>query len=110
MTTSGKPMAWGTVDRETLIYPNVLASTKPGDPESAGAFAEVVTNNQDTVVRTFIYWFIPEDGGEPVLMIEIDDEDTDGPDPMDIRVRIRRNDGLIYEANKEETTYLEETA
>lgn len=97
------------VDRETLIYPNVLAATKPGDPESPGTFAEAVTNNHDTVVRVFVYWYTPEDG-EPVLMIEVDDEDTPGGrDNMDIKLRVRRNDGLVYEGtratqeNKEET-------
>ena len=97
------------INRETLIYPDVLASTKPGDPEIArGAnFAEVVTNNQDTVVRMYIYWYVPADGGEPVLMIEMDDEDT-GPDIMDIKVRVRRNDGMVYEGNREDQVNLEE--
>jgi hypothetical protein len=87
------------INRETLIYPDVLASTKPGDA-GAGRFAEAVTNNQDTVIRMYIYWYVPSDGGEPVLMIEMDDEDT-GPEVMDIKIRVRRNDGLIYEGNQE---------
>jgi hypothetical protein len=45
---------------------------------------------------------------EPVLMIEIDDEDTGGPHPMDIRIRVRRNDGLIYEGNRAEQENKEE--
>lgn len=98
------------INRETLIYPDVLASTKPGDVEiktSGHYFAEAVTNNMDTVVRMYVYWYTPEDGREPVLMIEIDDEDT-GPDPMDIKIRVRRNDGLIYEGNCEDQENIEE--
>jgi hypothetical protein len=101
-----------SIDRERLIYPDVLASTKPGDIEvkSTGHyFAEAVTNNHDTVIRTIIYWYIPEDGGEPVLVIEIDDEEATGwfNDFMDVRVRIRRNDGLIYEGNRAEQESME---
>jgi hypothetical protein len=94
-------------DPETLIYPDVLASTKSGPMDDGWGgkekrhFAEAVTNNQDTVVRTIVYWHTPE-GEEPVLMIEIDDEEATGwsNDFMDITVRIRRNDGLIYEGNR----------
>lgn len=90
-------------ERDTMLYPNVLASTRMGDKETDFAvFAETVTNNQDTVVKTYIYWYIPEEG-DPVLVVEIDDEDTGGPDPMDITVRIRRNDGLIYEGTRRGT-------
>lgn len=126
------------IDRDTLIYPDVIASTKPGDVEveSTGHyFAEAVTNNHDTVVRTAIYWYMPQeeegyltftqwsmknsgtladyqalfpDTG-PVLMIEIDDEDQGGPDPMDINIRIRRNDGLIYEGTRADQESLEES-
>jgi hypothetical protein len=52
------------------------------------------------VVRTFVYWFIPEEG-EPVLMIEIDDESRWGtPEETDVKIRIRRNDGLMYEGHR----------
>lgn len=94
------------IDRDTLIYPSVLASTVPGDPQgratAAPAFVELVTNNQDTVVRGYVYWHIPPsdaDDRTPVLVIEIDDEDT-GPDTMDINIRVRRNDGLVYEGTR----------
>lgn len=89
-------------ERDTMLYPNVLASTRLGDKETDFAvFAETVTNNQDTVIKTYTYWHIPDEG-EPVLMIEIDDEETVGwsKDFMDVTVRIRRNDGLIYEGNR----------
>lgn len=89
-------------DRDTLIYPDVIAATKPGDveePTTGHYFAEAVTNNHDTVVRTSIYWYTPP-GEDPVLVIEIDDEDTGGPDEMDIRIRVRRNDGLVYEGTR----------
>lgn len=90
-------------ERDTMLYPHVIAATKMGDKESEFAmFTEAVTNNQETVIRTYVYWYIPSDGGEPVLMIEIDDEeeDPDHKDNMDVMVRIRRNDGLIYEGNR----------
>jgi hypothetical protein len=94
-------------ERERLIYPDVVASTVMGDDRRY--MVEAVTNNQDTTVRVYMYWYIPSDGGEPVLMIEIDDEDEPGGlDPTDIRIRIRRNDGLVYEANREETKYIKE--
>ena len=89
-------------DPEKLIYPNVLSSTKSGpfgDAPEMRYFAEALTNNHDTVIRTTVYWHTPEDG-EPVLMIEVDDEDYDGPDPMDVRIRVRRNDGLLYEGTR----------
>lgn len=90
-------------DPEKLIYPDVLAKMVPGESGSdARYFAELTTNNQDTVVRVYVYWYLPEEG-EPVLMIEIDDEDEpESPDNMDIRVRVRRNDGLVYEGTREE--------
>lgn len=100
-----------SVDREYLLFPDVLASTLPGDieMESTGQyFAQTVTNNQDTIVRTTVYWYLPEDG-EPVLMIEIDDEDKPGGlDIMDVKVRIRRNDGLIYEGDRASQENFEE--
>ena len=94
-----------TTDRDLLVYPSVLGSTKPGDPmgpRSAPAFVEIQTNNQDTVVRGYIYWHVPprdEDDRTPVLVIELDDEDS-GPDTMDINIRVRRNDGLVYEGTR----------
>lgn len=93
-------------ERDTMLYPNVLASTRMGDKESDFAmFAETVTNNQDTVIKTYVYWYIPPEDAEdhdPVLVIEIDDEETVGwsRDFMDVTVRVRRNDGLIYEGNR----------
>lgn len=92
-------------NRNTLIYPSVLASTKLGDPvdgTDAPAFVEFVTNNQDTVIRGYVYWHRPDEENEdrtPVLMIELDDED-EGPDTMDITIRVRRNDGLVYEGTR----------
>jgi hypothetical protein len=87
-------------DLEKLIYPDVVAATQMGDGNRY--FAVATTNNQDTVVHVAVYWHVPEEG-EPVLMIEIDDEtEPDAPDPMDIRVRIRRNDGLIFEGTPSE--------
>lgn len=92
--------------RERQLYPHVIASTVAGD--EATLFVEATTNNQDTVVKVYVYWYIPQKG-EPVLMIEVDDEDLpEGNDNMDIRIRLRRNDGLVYEANQEETKYLKE--
>lgn len=92
-----------SADREYQIYPDVIASTKIGDEdvESTGTyFAEAVTNNQDTVVRVEVYWH-GVDKKDPVLMIEIDDEDKPGGlDIMDVKIRIRRNDGLIYEGDR----------
>lgn len=92
-------------DRERLIYPDVIASTTTGEgPKEDRApiryFAEFTTNNMDTVVRGYVYWYTPE-GEEPVLVIEIDDEDVPGgKDNMDIKIRVRRNDGLIYEGTQ----------
>lgn len=95
-------------DRDTLVYPSVLASTVPGDPldeaarTDAPAYVEFQTNNQDTVIRGYVYWYVPSKDAEdrtPVLMIEIDDED-EGPDTMDITIRVRRNDGLVYEGTR----------
>lgn len=91
------------VDRNYLIYPDVVASTLPGDievPSTGTYYAEALTNNHDTVVRVAVYWYTPS-GKEPVLMIEIDDEDKPGGlDIMDVKIRIRRNDGLIYEGDR----------
>jgi hypothetical protein len=90
-------------DPEKLIYPHVLASTKSGPVGDSGDdtrfFAEVVTNDNETVVRTSIYWYTPQDGGSPVLMIEIDDEPEDELS-NDITIRVRRNDGLVYEGDR----------
>lgn len=132
-------------DQEKMIYPDVLASVKPGDKELGYArWVEAVTNNQETVVRVSVYWYIPPrdfcerhggpwgedetcsnctelDGSpkrqvtQPVLVVEIDDEvemDMEGnlhPDNMDIRVRVRRNDGLIYDGTRTEQESMEES-
>lgn len=100
------------IDREKFLYPNVIASTKAGDEPEFATFTEALTNNQETVIRTTVYWYIPGDGEEPVLMIEIDDEEDDPnhKDNMDVTVRIRRNDGLIYEGNRASQENIEETA
>jgi hypothetical protein len=85
-------------ERERLLYPDVVASTQMGDYNRYMVTA--TTNNMDTVVKVHIYWFLPE-GKDPVLMIEIDDEDLpEGEDNMDINIRVRRNDGLIYEGTQ----------
>ena len=101
-------------DRERLVYPDVIAATKTGEgPEDRPPicyFAEFTTNNMDTVIRGSVYWYTPKDE-EPVLVIEIDDEDLpDGKDNMDIKVRVRRNDGLVYEGTRASQENLEETA
>ena len=94
------------MDREKLLYPDVIAKTVPGD--DGRYFAELTTNNQDTVVRVYAYWHTPEEG-EPALVIEIDDEDDpEGPVNMDSLVRVRRNDGLVYEGTRATTEYREE--
>jgi len=94
-------------DVEKQLYPNVLGSTVSGPVDTEGGgrenrfYTQAVTNNQDTVIRTSVYWYIPSDGGEPALIIEIDDEeDPNGPDNMDVRIRVRRNDGLVYEGTQ----------
>lgn len=89
-----------------LAYPHVVAATEVGD--EGRMFVTASTNNHDTIVEVQVYWYLPKDGGEPVLMVEVD-EASDGPDPMDINLRIRRNDGLIFEGTRETTTYVEET-
>lgn len=97
---------------ETLIYPHVIGSTVNGPlggRNDTRFFAKTVTNNMDSVIRTSTYWYIPEDGSEPVLVIEIDDEVTaPAKDTMDITVRIRRNDGLVYEGNQASQENIEE--
>lgn len=101
-----------SINRDHLVYPSVLASTKPGDPtgpRQAPAYVEFQTNNQETVIRGYVYWHIPPRDAKdpkPVLMIEIDDED-EGPDVMDVTVRIRRNDGLVYEGTRASQEYKE---
>jgi hypothetical protein len=91
-------------ERERLLYPDVIAATETGEgalPSDPVRYAaKFTTNNMDTVVRGYVYWYTPE-GEEPVLMIEIDDEDLPGgADNMDIKIRVRRNDGLIYEGTQ----------
>jgi hypothetical protein len=90
---------------DRLAYPHVVAATEVGD--EGRMFVTASTNNHDTVVEVQIYWHFPADGGEPVLMVEVD-EASDGEHPMDINLRIRRNDGLIFEGTRAETTYIEE--
>lgn len=90
-------------DPEKMIWPNVLASTKCGPVGDSGDearfFAEAVTNDNECVVRTSVYWYTPQDGSSPVLMIEIDDEPEDELS-NDITIRVRRNDGLVYEGDR----------
>lgn len=95
-------------ERERLIYPDVIAAQDAGDgPDGRPPiryFAKFTTNNMDTVMRGVVYWYIPPDDAddhEPVLIIEIDDEDLPGgKDNMDINIRVRRNDGLVYEGTR----------
>lgn len=100
-------------DVEKQLYPNVISATlagKVGDGEEVTLYTQAVTNNQDTVIRTTVYWYTPSDGGEPALIIEIDDEDDpNGPDNMDVRIRVRRNDGLVYEGTQASQEYVRET-
>jgi hypothetical protein len=91
-------------ERERLLYPDVIVAQDAGEgPDGRPPIrytAKFTTNNMDTVVRGYVYWYTPE-GEEPVLMIEIDDEDLPGgADNMDIKIRVRRNDGLIYEGTQ----------
>ncbi len=92
-----------TRERDRLIWPDVVASTTMGDDRRYMVTAK--TNNNESTAEILIYWHIPPDGGRPVLMIEVD-EDTD--DDSDIPLRIRRNEGLIFDATRDETTYLKE--
>ena len=95
---------------DRLAYPHVVAATEVGD--GGRMFVTASTNNHDTVVEVQLYWYIPPEDAEdrePVLMIEVD-EASDEPDPMDIKLRIRRNDGLIFDGTRAETTYIEERA
>ena len=93
------------LDKDRLVYPHVVAATEMGD--GGRCYVAATTNNHDTVVEVLVYWHIPEEG-EPVLMIEVD-EASDGENPMDINLRIRRNEGLIFEGTRAETTYIEES-
>jgi hypothetical protein len=96
-------------ERERLLYPNVIAATVAGDgpdprfsetPKEMRICASFTTNNNDTVIRGNVYWYTPS-WGDPVLLIEIDDEDMpDSPDNMDVKIRVRRNDGLVYEGTQ----------
>jgi len=91
---------------EKLMFPDVIAST---EVDGTGRyFVTATTNNHDTVVEVSVYWYTPTDGGQPALMIEVD-EASDGENPMDINLRIRRNEGLIFEGTRAETTYIEES-
>lgn len=96
------------IDRDRTIWPDVLGGTKMGDGRQI--FVEAQTNNNDAGMHIYIYWHIPPedaDNHEPVLVIEMDDEVL-GDEGGDINVRIRRNDGLIFEGTKDSTTYIEE--
>jgi hypothetical protein len=98
-----------SVKYDRLAYPHVVAATEVGD--GGRMFVTASTNNHDTIVEVLVYWHIPPEDAEdrePVLMIEVD-EASDGKDPMDVNLRIRRNEGLIFEGTRETTTYLEET-
>ena len=79
------------------IYPHVVAKTEVGD--RGCAFVTASTNNNDTTVQIYAYWYIPEDGSKPYLVIEVDDEPVDSGD---VHLVIRRNDGLIYEGTNAE--------
>jgi hypothetical protein len=90
---------------DNQLYPDVVAATVMGDDRRYLAVA--TTNNHDTIVKVSVYWYIPE-GEEPVLMIEIDDDTYPyDSDPMEVRVRIRRNDGLIFDGTPSEQEYKE---
>lgn len=104
--TEGYPPATDEQSRDRLIWPDVIAATKMGD--GGRYFAEVQTNNNDTAVKIYIYWYTPEDGGTPVLMIEMDDERQDEKD-NDVYLRVRRNDGLLWEGTMEDQEYRRET-
>lgn len=92
------------LDESRPVYPHVVASTEMGD--GGRTYVAATSNQRDTVVEVLVYWHIPEDG-EPVLMIEVD-EASDDENPTDINLRIRRNEGLIFEGTRAETNYLKE--
>jgi hypothetical protein len=94
-------------ERDRAIWPDVVASTKMGDDRRY--FVEAQTNNNDAGMRIYIYWYTPEDGGQPYLVIEMDDEEL-GPEGGEINVRIRRNDGLVAEGTQQNMQYLKEDA
>lgn len=79
--------------RDRSIYPHVVAKTEVGD--DGKIFATLSTNNNDTAVQIYAYWYEPEDGGRPALVIEVDE---DPPLNDDIQLVVRRNDGLIHDA------------
>lgn len=90
-------------DRDLLVWPDVIASTVMGD--DTRYFVEASTNNNETLVKVYIYWYLPDDGsGKPVLMIEVDDD----PESSDVYLRFRRNDGLVAEGTPAEMQYMEE--
>lgn len=93
------------VDKNRPVYPHVVASTEMGD--GGRCYVAATSNQGDTVVEVLVYWHIHEEG-EPVLMVEVD-EASDDEDPTDIHLRIRRNEGLIFEGTRAETTYIEES-
>lgn len=96
------------LDENRPVYPHVVASTEMGD--GGRTYVAATSNQRDTVVEVLVYWHIPETEGEPgdpVLMIEVD-EASDDENPTDINLRIRRNEGLIFEGTRAETSYIEE--
>ena len=93
--------------RARMLWPDVVASTKMGDDRRF--IAEVQTNNNDAGMRIHVYWYLPDNGGKPSLIVEMDDEVLGG-EGGEINVRVRRNDGLIFEGTEATTTYIEEEA
>lgn len=102
------PKTNSALDRDRLLWPDVVASTTMGDDRRY--MVEAQTNNNDAGMRIYIYWHLPPEDAEdrqPVLMIELDDEEL-GDEGGEINVRIRRNDGLIFEGTQETTAYIPE--
>lgn len=98
MTTSGNtpftapPFILNEDEQDRSVYPHVVATTEMGD--DGKIFATAATNNNDTTVKVYVYWYTPEDG-PPSLVVEVDE---DPPLNRDINLVVRRNDGLIHEA------------
>jgi hypothetical protein len=92
----------GEEDRDRLVWPDVVAATEMGD--EGRYFVTVKTNNNETLVKVYIYWHVPADG-PPALVVEVDDEPADS---SDIYLRIRRNDGLVAQGTPDEMQYLRE--
>lgn len=94
-------------ERDRMIWPDVIASTKMGD--NRRFMAEVQTNNNDAGMHIYIYWYLPDNGGPPSLVIEMDDEVL-GDEGGEINVRVRRNDGLVAEGTQQTMQYQKEEA